>query len=136
MTPDHRTIQESLVEIGRLQNYFAEVEFPLPLMEREQRRLDVVWKRELAGSPTLAFEVELSGAIERAFVKLKIAFNRWNSQVRVIAPASQHRRVQGLLASEQPHFREQFRIYEPDTVVALLTKKRDLREFEHQIGLY
>lgn len=79
--------------------------------------------RELAGSPTLAFEVELSGAIERAVVKLKIAFHRWNSQPRVIAPAEQHHRVQGLLAAEEPRFREQFRIYEPETVATLLAKK-------------
>lgn len=105
-------------------------------MEREQRRLDVVWKRELAGSPTLAFEVELSGGIERAVAKLRIAFNRWNSQPRIVAPADSHHRVRGLLGSEESRFRDQFRIYEPGTVAALLTKKRDLREFERQIGLY
>jgi hypothetical protein len=134
-TSDHRMLQESLVQIGRLQNYFAEVEFPFPL-ETDQRRLDVVWKRELAGSPTLAFEVELSGAIERAVVKLKIAFNRWNSQPRIIAPTEQHHRVQGLLAAKESRFREHFRIYESDTVAVLLAKKRDLRDFERQIGLY
>jgi hypothetical protein len=50
-TSDHRMLQESLVQIGRLQNYFAEVEFPFPL-ETDQRRLDVVWKNWPAPPPS------------------------------------------------------------------------------------
>jgi hypothetical protein len=53
-----------------------------------------------------------------------------------MAPTEQHHRVQGLLAAKESRFREHFRIYESDTVAVLLAKKRDLRDFERQIGLY
>jgi hypothetical protein len=33
----------------------------------------VVWKRELDGVPTFAFEVEMSGNIEKAISRLKLA---------------------------------------------------------------
>ena len=68
----HRKLQEQIAEIGKLQFYYSELEYPLPISS-ENRNLDVVWKRELDGVPTFAFEVEMSGNIEKAISRLKLA---------------------------------------------------------------
>jgi hypothetical protein len=131
----HKKIQESLVEIGRLQFYYPETEFLLPL-EAEHKRMDVVWKRELTGVPTFAFEVELSGGLEKAITKLRIAFNKWNSQPRLVIPETQFKSVENLIAREQNPFQRDFRYYQPEIIENLLSKKQDLRSFEQKYGIY
>jgi len=131
----HREIQQNIVEIGRLQFYYPEMEFQLPI-EDEHKRLDVVWKRELAGVPTFAFEVELSGGVEKAITKLRLAFTKWNSQPRLVVPETLHKSVEALIAHEQTQFRNNFRYYEPGIINKLLTKKQDLRSFEEKCGMY
>ena len=131
----HRKIQQSIVEIGRLQFYYPEMEFQLPI-EDEHKRLDVVWKRELAGVPTFVFEVELSGGIEKAITKLRLAFTKWNSQPRLVVPETFHKSVDGLIAHEQIQFRSNLRYYDPAIIDNLLAKKQDLRSFEEKYGIY
>jgi hypothetical protein len=131
----HRKIQESLVEIGRLQFYYPELEFLLPL-ETEHKKVDVVWKRELSGVPTFAFEVELSGGLEKAITKLRLAFNKWNSQPRLIIPESQFKSVDNLAVREQTSFQRNFRYYDPEIIENLLSRKQDLRSFEQKYGIY
>jgi len=131
----HKQLQLDIIEIGKLQDYYAEVEFPLPL-EDQHKRIDVVWKRELTGSPTFAFEVELSGATERALIKLRLAFNQWNSQTRLIVPTSEYRSVRNLVDRENVSFKNSFRNYDPEIIEKLLSKKRDLRTFEQEYGIY
>ncbi len=75
--PAHNELKAMLVDVGKFQNYVTAVEYQIPLPD-QQLRLDVVWKRELEGVPTFAFEVELSGNVERA------AFARWNSRPYLI----------------------------------------------------
>ena len=131
----HKQLQLEIIEIGKLQDYYAEAEFSLPL-EDQHKRIDVVWKRELTGSPTFAFEVELSGATERAITKLRLAFNQWNSQTRLIVPASEYRSVRNLVDRENVSFKNSFRNYDPEIIEKLLSKKRDLRTFEQEYGIY
>ena len=68
----HTNIQSKLVEIGKILNYHAEVEFEY---------YDVVW-REKENSPRLShvFEVQSKGNIDSAFAKLKRAFDAQRSK--------------------------------------------------------
>ncbi len=133
--PSHRKIQEDIADIGRLQFYYPELEFVLPL-ESENKRMDVVWKRELSGVPTFAFEIELSGGIEKAITKLRLAYTKWNSQPRLVIPEPEHRSVENLVSREQKYFQNNFRYYDPSVIQHLLLKKQDLRSFEERYGIY
>lgn len=127
---EHDHLQDIIAEAGRLQHYFTELEYPL-----ENRRLDVVWKREAQGVPTFAYEIEISGGIEKALTKLRLAFKLWNSQPRLIVPEGDYSRVENLVQKEERIFKENIRFYEPRVFEELLAKKRDLREFEERHGI-
>ncbi len=131
----HRQAQECLAEIGKLQFYYSEIEYPLEL-PGERKSLDVVWKREIDGVPTFAFEVEFSGMIERAIERLKFAFKKWNSQPRLVLKEDFLSKAYNLMSMSDREFSAQLKIYEPTQVVKLLKKKRDLKELEQQLNLY
>ena len=131
----HRGLQEAIAEIGKLQFYHSQLEYPIEL-PGEERNLDAVWKREINGVPTFAFEVELSGSIEKALLRLMYAFNQWNSRPRIIVPDGFFQRVHNIAASQDRSFSQQLRMYEPAQVAALLSRKRELRDFEQELGIY
>ena len=131
----HRNLQETIAEIGKLQFYHTQLEYPIEL-SGEAKNLDVVWKREISGAPTFAFEVELSGVIEKAIMRLKFAYNQWNSRPRIVVPKEFSRKVNNIIAAESKDFFSQCRMYEPTQLIELLDKKRDLRTIEQNLGIY
>jgi len=131
----HRNLQETIAEIGKLQFYHSQLEYPIAL-SGEDKNIDVVWKREIAGAPTFAFEVELSGGIERAIARLKFAYNRWNSQPRIIVPRAFAQKINNIITAEDRVFSQQFKMYEPNQIIDLLDKKRELKTIEQNLGLY
>lgn len=131
----HRKMQEIIAEIGKLQHYHTELEYPIEL-PGQSKNLDVVWKREVAGSPTFAFEVELSSGLEKAIARLKFAYHRWNSRPRIVVPTNDFSKTQNILRMEEREFSDQTRIYEPTQIEELLEKKRDLKKAEQNLGMY
>lgn len=131
----HRGLQEAIAEIGKLQFYHSQLEYPIEL-PGEGRNLDAVWKREINGVPTFAFEVELSGAVEKALLRLMYAFNQWNSRPRIIVPDRFFQRVDNISKSQDRSFSQQLRMYDPPRVTALLSKKRELRDLERSLDIY
>ena len=134
-TITHRYLQETIAEIGKLQFYHSQLEYPIEL-SGEDKNIDVVWKREISGAPTFAFEIELSGGIERAIARLKFAYNRWNSQPRIIVPQTFAQKINNIVAAEDRVFSQQFKMYEPNQLIELLNKKRELKTTEQNLGLY
>jgi hypothetical protein len=134
-TSRHRDLQVLVAEIGKMQYYHTELEYPIDLAG-EHKSLDVVWKREVGGAPTFAFEVELSTGLEKAVGRLKFAYKRWNSRPRIIIPAEDLRRLQNIITAEDREFGHQLRIYEPAQLQELVEKKRGLRSLEQDLGIY
>jgi len=135
LTFSHKELQEQIAEIGKLQFYYTETEYPLNL-PGERKNLDVVWKREVDGVPTFAFEVELSGMIEKAIERLKFSFRKFNSRPRVIVPREVFKKVHNVLSTTDQDFCEQIRIYEPKQIIDLLNRKRALKKLEQDLQLY
>lgn len=131
----HRDLQLQIAEIGKLQYYHTQIEYPIELTG-ENKNLDVVWKREISGVPTLAFEVELSGGIEKAITRLKFAYSRWNSRPRIVVPKDFSKKVHNVLATEDRNFVKEFRMYETRQIIELLNKKRELKTLEQNLGIY
>ncbi|MBI2578342.1 MAG: hypothetical protein HYW26_01380 [Candidatus Aenigmarchaeota archaeon] len=134
-TLSHRDLQNTIAEIGKLQFYHTELEYPINL-SHEDKNIDVVWKREISGVPTYVFEVELSGMIERAVMRLKFAFNRWNSLPRIVVPKEAIKKILNIASAEDKHFSDKLKIYEPIHIMNLIEKKRELKGMEENLGLY
>ena len=131
----HRELQEQIAEIGKIQFYYTELEYPIEL-PNEKKNLDVVWKREISGVPTFVFEVELSGMIERAIERLKFAYLKFNSRPRIIVPEDIMPKVHNILSAGEKKFREDIRIYEPLQIEQLFEQKRQLKTLEQNLALY
>ena len=59
-------LKRKLVEMGRIQKFLAEAEYPM-----DGTRLDAVWRRVEKSVPTYVFEIQIGGDIYHALAKLK-----------------------------------------------------------------
>lgn len=126
----HRTIQELLVEIGKMKGFHVEKEYPL-----DNERIDVVWKRVPKGMPTYAFEIQIGGEIYKALGKLKHAFDLWNSRVYLVVERKWDNRVEELLSGTFHEIRDQLRKIFLDDVEHLTEALKRLRSIEEKLGL-
>jgi len=131
----HRELQNQIAEIGKLQFYYTELEYPLRL-PGEGKNLDVVWKREIDGVPSFVFEIELSGLVERAMDRLKFAFRKWNSRPRIIIPERFIKRVHNIVGASERDFSQNIKLYKPTQITELLSKKRELKTTEQNLEMY
>lgn len=131
----HKELQEAVAEIGKLQFYYTELEYPIEL-PGERKNLDVVWKREISGVPTFAFEIELSGALEKALERLKFAYKKWNSRPRIIISKEDNIRAFNIINLSERDFKRAIRVYETEQIVNLLNQKRNLKRMEQMLDLY
>jgi hypothetical protein len=131
----HREMQNKIAEIGKLQFYYTEIEHSIEL-PGERKNLDVVWKREIDGVPTFAFEIEFSSMFEKAVERLKIAFRKWNSRPRIVVPNDSLRKVHNIVSGTDKDFSEQVKIYESVQIADLLKLKHELKALEQKLDLY
>lgn len=130
MRDPHAHIQHLLAEIGRLQKFIAEREFPI-----ETRRLDVVWRRVQRSVPSFVFEVQVSGNLTEGMGKLKQAFELWNSSIFLVGKAEHRRQVNELLSATFREIQRRFRFLELDQVKELHQRKRAYCDLENQLGI-
>lgn len=131
----HTNLKNQIAEIGKLQFYYSEVEYPIAL-PNEKKNLDVVWKRELEGVPTYAFEIELSGMLEKAIDRLVIAFRKWNSRPRIVVPKGYSNKLKNVTDLTARDFYAQLKIYEPEQIADLYNVKTNLKRLEQGLELY
>ena len=128
--PTHGEVKKTLVEIGRLQKFIAEQEYPFDL-----GRLDVVWRRVQQSVPTYVFEVNVGGDVYHALVKLKHAFDLWNSHVFVVARQADYEKVQALLAGTFHEIGGRLRFVELKEIEELYKRKRAYLDLERELGI-
>lgn len=131
ITIKHNEVKAFLAEIGRIQSYIADEEYPL-----ESTRLDVVWRRVERSVPTFVFEVQIGGDIYHAMAKLKHAFDIWNSHVFLVATINDKSKYQELLAGTFHEVADQIRFIDIASVKKLLEKKRDYKDMERALGIF
>lgn len=126
----HGDVAADLAEIGRLQGFIADREYPL-----ESTRLDVVWRRVERSVPTYVFEVQAEGDIYHAMSKLKHAFDLWNSHIFLVAGNKERGKYQELLAGTFHEVADKMRFVEIGLIKNLLAKKREYRGMEEAVGI-
>ena len=127
---DHDQVKKLLVEIGRLQGFIAEEEYPFDL-----GKLDVVWRRVELSVPTYVFEVQVGGDVYHALAKLKHAFDLWNSHVYVIARQADYGKVQALLAGTFHEVGGRLKFIELEKIEELHKRKRAYLDLERELGI-
>lgn len=126
----HNEVIADLAEVGRIQGYISDKEYPL-----ESTRLDVVWRRVERSVPTYVFEVQVGGDIYHAMAKLKHAFDLWNSHIFLVASNKERSKYQELIAGTFHEVAARMRFVEIGLVKELLAKKRDYKRMEQALGI-
>jgi predicted RNA-binding protein len=127
----HDDAKTYLAEIGRIQGYVADEEYPL-----ESTRLDVVWRRVERSVPTFVFEVQIGGDIYHAMAKLKHAFDLWNSHIFLVAAMADKSKYEELVSGTFHEVADQMRFIDVTLVQELLERKRSYREMERALGIF
>ena len=128
--PSHNQIKETLVQIGKLQKYIAQEEYPFDI-----GKLDVVWRRVEQSVPTYVFEVQVGGDIYHALAKLKHAFDLWNSHIFIVASEAERSKVGNLLSGTFHEIGNRIKFIELEQVEELYKRKKDYLDFEKELGI-
>lgn len=128
--PLHRELQHKLVEIGKLQKFIAETEYPFDI-----GKLDVVWRRIERSVPTYVFEVQIGGDLYHALTKLKHAFDLWNSRLFLVVSQENQVKARKLLLGSFHEISERITFIELRKVDELYKRKRDYLDFEKELGM-
>ena len=126
----HDLIKNALVEIGRLQNFIAESEYPFDI-----GRLDVVWRRVQQSVPTYVYEVQMGGNLHQALSKLKHAYDLWNSRLFLVSPREQFGKAHQLLLGTFHEVRGRLKILDCLQVEELLNRKKSYHDLERELGI-
>jgi predicted RNA-binding protein len=127
---DHSTVKQRLCEIGRIQGFLAEEEYPI-----ESNRLDVVWRRVERSVPTYAFEVQVGGDIYHALAKLKHAFDLWNSHIFLAASLDARPKFEELVSGTFHEIAGRVRFIQLNQIEELYKRKISYRELERELGI-
>ncbi len=126
----HREIKEKLIEVGKLQNFIAEDEYPFDL-----GRLDVVWRRVERSVPTYVFEICVRGDLYHDLSKLKHAFDLWNSRIFIVASDADETKIRNLLSGSFHEIAGHLKFISLEMVKELHMHKVNLIELEKKLGL-
>jgi hypothetical protein len=127
---DHTQLQELVFEIGQLNRFISEKEYPM-----ENERLDVVWRRVEKSVPTYVFEIQIGGDIYHAIGKLKHAFDLWNSNVFLVAHEEDMEKAQALLSGTFHEIKDKVKKITVQKINELYQQKRRWVDLEREIGL-
>jgi hypothetical protein len=132
--PSHDDVKLKLVEIGKIQGFLADAEYPIQIGSQTSR-LDAVWRKLAYSVPTYVFEVQVGGDVQHALGKLKHAFDLWNSHIYIVAPESDHGKVDNLLSGTFHEIDNRLNFIELGRVEELYTRKRSYFELEKELGI-
>lgn len=126
----HNKIRDMLVEMGRMQGFSADKEYPM-----DNYRLDAVWRRIYTGVPTYVFEVQVGGSVEQAMGKLKHAYDKWNSNIFIALADKDEQKAHTLLSGTFHEIRNQIKIIKLEDIYELYRQKMAFKEKEKLLGL-
>jgi predicted RNA-binding protein len=126
----HKDYEEMLKEIGNLQGFITESEYPM-----ENEKLDVVWRKPTNVIPTRVFEIQIGGDIYHALGKLKHAFDLWNSNIYLITDKETIPKVEKLLKGTFHEISSHLTKITLEEVQKLFSSKKELKELERKFGI-
>jgi len=126
----HEELQLKMMEIGKLQNYIVEKEYPFDI-----GRLDVVWRRVINSVPTYVFEIQVGGDVYHALSKLKHAYDLWNSHIFIVASEKDIDKANILLSGAFHEINNRIKLLELEKVEELYNRKKAYFDLENTLGI-
>jgi len=126
----HNKIKDMIYEIGKIERYISEKEYPL-----DSERLDVAWRKVDRGVPSRAFEVQIGGDIYHALAKLKHAFDLWNSELFIVIRDEDKPKVEELLGGTFHEIRDKIHIVPIEKIERLYEFQLKDKNLKVEIGL-
>jgi hypothetical protein len=130
-TLGHEDIQTVLLQIGNLQRFIAEKEYPM-----DKERLDVVWRKVVRSVPTYVFEVQVGGDVYHALGKLKHAHDLWNSRIFLVGDTRGFEdKARHLLSGTFHEIHPVLQMLDVERITRLHSLKHELRSIEEELRL-
>ena len=126
----HEELKQKIFDIGQIQNYYPETEFPLV----SGGKVDVVWKYTKEGVPSFVFEIELSNNFGNALSRLEIAFRSWNASLRLIGRKEKREKIETMVKYKERNFRNAFIFIEVEKLTDFYKKKYEFKKMEKELG--
>lgn len=127
----HDQAKKALVEIGSLQKYICQEEYPF-----DAGKIDVVWRRVEKSVPTYVFEVQVGGDIYHALGKLKHAYDLWNSHIFLVAAEEDQSKVNTLLSGTFHEISSRMKFISLNDTIELYKRKKSYFDYEKVLGIY
>jgi len=126
----HTKIRDMLIQIGEMENRVPLKQYPM-----DDHLLDVVWKRIETGNPAYVFEIQVGGDIYQALVKLKHAFDLWNSDLFLVLTEKDLSMARQLINGAFHEIKERIRILLATDVERLHRLHRQIAKVKKETGL-
>lgn len=127
----HNQAKKALVEIGSLQKFICQEEYPF-----DAGKLDVVWRRVEKSVPTYVFEVQVGGDIYHALGKLKHAYDLWNSHIFLVAAKGDQNKANALLSGTFHEISSRMKFISLKDTIELYKRKKSYFDYEKDLGIY
>jgi hypothetical protein len=128
--PKHREIVEAVYSLGELIGYKPEKGY-----RHKGYWFDVVWHRPPRIGPKYVFEVHLKGSLEAALLRLKHAYDLWESQVFLISTEDQLKEAQEKFLGELHEIKDKVILLNIKEVEEFYNFKGRFEWLERKFGL-
>lgn len=127
---DHEAIKEVIYNIGQIQGKNPAKEYQL-----DNERIDVVWRKTSRSAPYMAFEIHLHGDLYADLIKLKHAYDIWNSIPVLITTNNKVNEAWRWIKGSLHEIENIFRVITIEDIEKYYKQKRELKDFETKLGL-
>ena len=131
-SPTHRELVEIIYNMGQLQGKYPAREEAI-----DGGRIDVVWRKipRSDASPYIAFEIHVSGDLHADLVKLKHAYDIWNSIPVLVLPKAKKKQAKKWIEGSFHEIAHAFKIITIEEIIEFYQKKRELKDMERKLGI-
>ncbi|MCD6514086.1 MAG: hypothetical protein J7L07_04105, partial [Candidatus Odinarchaeota archaeon] len=116
--PEHDKVKEMIYQMGIIQGKFAEKECQI-----DNKRIDVVWKKTPISVPYIAFEIQFGGNLYEALVKLKHAYDLWNSIPVLVTDRRQIEEAKKWISGSFHEIKDAFKVLSWEDIKELYSSK-------------
>lgn len=126
----HDEIVDAIYALGELIGYKPEKKW-----RHERYEFDVVWHKPPRIGPKYVFEVHVKGSLEAALLRLKHAYDLWESQIFLVSTEDQLKEAQSKFLGELHELKDKVTLLEVKNVKEFCDFKGKFEWLERKFGL-
>lgn len=133
-TPEEELVHDRIVDViyalGELIGYVPGKEWV-----HEEYKFDVVWFKPPRFGPKYVFEVHIRGSLEAALLRLKHAYDLWESNIFLVSTESELRRAESKFLGELHELRDRISLVKISDIESFYEFKGRFEWLERKFGL-